>query len=571
MPAVERSRITAANFTLGATLPLGTKLVGRSGSMHYRTDHISHDLFDAYAVDEELLNGTSVDVPVRLDRDEKRNPREEDRRLATQLLAHLNERIEYYHQAIWLAMDANRRYLLLDGYLAPNAGGRSVASVVENRLIGIVGYCLVLPVVPGTHLDPQWKTISEERASLVDLYAADAPPPRRSSVPTKGVYAEAVMGACNSCEKIDDKRFWRWEESPSPDEPPGILPPSTASRRTTPADLTPDQFPSPIVGYQQVPQEPDPTGLAAALRLIGTPNLFRDLTGLDLNQQAAAQAFSTALDTAQFFGNQAATLAQQQFQNREMDRNLKRIQDARDQHLITDDQARTLTQSALRSAAGGRNSGPAPTSMPAVQRAIQRASTSPSGEVSVTLPAGSVSVRSGDQATTGPITFDVSPAVPAIAQPSPNTCWAAAGATLMSWHRRLVTPLIVTAAADQLGGGWRSLLDADHPLTVAETVSYTGALGLRSEAPMDYLRRGILRLLQTYGPLLVIGDNAIAGDQLVHARIVTGIRGDGSPDGTAVRYIDPADGGSHDETFTGFSAQIDASDAVATNLGVMHF
>ena len=44
-------------------------------------------------------------------------------------------------------MDPNRRYLLLDGFVAPNAGGRSVASVVENRLIGIVGNCLVMPGV----------------------------------------------------------------------------------------------------------------------------------------------------------------------------------------------------------------------------------------------------------------------------------------------------------------------------------------------------------------------------------------------------------------------------------------
>jgi len=568
-PNVVRSRITGITLSLGATLPLGVKMVARAASLHYRTDHLSHDLAEDSRVDEELGGGLQVHIPVRLDRAETRNPRQEDSTLATALVAHLNERVEYYHQAIWRAMDANRRYLLLDGFLAPNAGGRSVASVVENRLIGIVGNCLVLPVVPGTHLDPQWTSSAKERATLFDLYTVDPPPPRRISVPTKGVYAEAVMGACDSCEKKDDSRFWRWEESPNPDQPTAIQAISTASRRTAPADTGADVFPAPIAGYQQAPASPDPTGLAAALNLIGTPNLFRDLTGLDLNQQAAATAFSSALDTAQFFGTQAAGLAQQRFQNQEIDRNLNRIQTARDQGLITASQARSLTQSALHASAGGAAADPPPSSNAAVRRAIDRAANSPSGSVTVSRPSGTVSVTTGDRSASGPLSFEVSPAPAAIAQPSPNTCWAAAGAILLSWLHR--TSLTVTAAADQLGGGWRSMLDADHPLSVAEVVSYSGALGLVAEPPMDYLPRGILRLLQQHGPLLVIGDNAIDGDHLVHARIVTGLRGDGTSDGTTVRYLDPADGGTHDETFTEFLSQIDTSDAVATGLGIMHF
>lgn len=59
----------------------------------------------------------------------------------------------------------------------------------------------------------------------------------------------------------------------------------TKSRAGTPPDLRPDEFPDAIVRYQQAPDSPDPTGLAAAFKLIGTPNVFRDLTALDLNQQ----------------------------------------------------------------------------------------------------------------------------------------------------------------------------------------------------------------------------------------------------------------------------------------------
>jgi hypothetical protein len=319
---------------------------------------------------------------------------------------------------------------------------------------------------------------------------------------------------------------------------------------------------------QQAPTAPDPTGLGAALRLIGTPNLFRDLTGLDLNQQASAEAFSSALETAKFFGSQAAGLAQQQFQNREMDRNLQRIRDARDQHLITDDQARSLTQTALRSAAGRGTADPPPTSSQAVQRAIQRAAGAANGRVQVTRPSGSVDVRTGDAAASGPIDFDVDPPVTSVQQGTPDTCWAAAAAMLLSWHDRAsVTP---QAAADRAGTGWRQKLDTDQPLTAAEVVAFLGALGLTAEAPMNYLPRGILHLLQEHGPLWVVGDDGITGDHLTHVRVITGIHGNGTADGTTIRYIDPADGAPHDEPFNDFAGQIDATDAVETAIGIYH-
>src|SRR5262249_45704067 len=196
------------------------------------------------------------------------------------------------------------------------------------------------------------KTDRERKTRLLDLYAVEAPPPVRMSVPTKGVFAEAVIGACNSCEKKDDTRFWRWEESPIPEEPSPISAVSTASPRRAPPDLRPAELPDPIVHYQQVPNSPGPTGLAAALKLIGTPNVFRDLTGLDLNQRAAAAAFSKALETAQFFGTQAGNLAQQRYANREMDRNLERVKKAVDDKLITPEQGRTLTEQFIRSGSG---------------------------------------------------------------------------------------------------------------------------------------------------------------------------------------------------------------------------
>ena len=68
-----------------------------------------------------------------------------------------------------------------------------------------------------------------------------------------------------------------------------------------------------------------------------------------------------------------------------------------------------------------------------------------------------------------------------------------------------------------------------------------------------------------------IGDNAIDGDHLIHARIVTGLQGDGTVEGTTVRFIDPAGGASDTEPFTTFTNQIDATDVVSSGLGILHF
>ena len=52
------------------------------------------------------------------------------------------------------------------------------------------------------------------------------------------------MGACNSCEKIDDSRMWQWEDT-TLDEVPAIEPTSTESRQGQPEPTTPTTFPNP--------------------------------------------------------------------------------------------------------------------------------------------------------------------------------------------------------------------------------------------------------------------------------------------------------------------------------------
>ena len=83
-----------------------------------------------------------------------------------------------------------------------------------------------------------------------------------------------------------------------------------------------------------------------------------------------------------------------------MQRSIDRIaKQARDDGLITPDQARTLTESTSRARSASRGRARTPT--PSVQRAIEQAAQSPNSTVKVDRPDGSVEVRKGEHAASG--------------------------------------------------------------------------------------------------------------------------------------------------------------------------
>ena len=345
-------------------LPANSRILVEGGNLQYRTAFSSGYLFRDGGIRDDLTETDGVYIDTPLSHDEQRDLREEDRQLARRLLDHLNDNLEYYHKAIWTTMSPDRRYMMLDGFLAPNGGGRSLASVVDNRVIGVVGNSLVMPVARGMRLDPVFRDAEDEGVSLLDHYRPTTPDdPLRIALPTKGIYAEAVMGQCNSCEIKEEDRFWRWEESPIPDSPTPIQPVSTDSRRSEPPSLTPQPFSSPIINLQNAPAAPDPTGMANALQLLSNPNLFRDITGLEGNQRNALEAMKSSLEAAQQYGAEAAdvaksfgqyatNMAMQQSTGGNIERINRAIGSARESGLITDDQASELTHSALSAMVG---------------------------------------------------------------------------------------------------------------------------------------------------------------------------------------------------------------------------
>ena len=370
-------------------LPAGSRVIVDSGTLRYRTAHLSSALFTNSFIRNDLTGMDDVRIETPLNRQELRNPREEDKELARNLLDHLNENIERYHHVLWSRMSDARRFMLLDGFEAPNSGGRSVASVVENELIGITGNSLVLPVARGFHLDPTYKQDAEKPIDLLEHYQPNTPiEPSRIAIPTSGVYAEAVMGACNSCEVIDETRFWRWEEAPIPDSPSQILPTSTDTRRAAPADVSPTALPQPIIAMQSAPAAPDPSGLGAALNLLGQAGAFRDLAGLEGTQKNAAAALEQAFSTATTFGTKAADLALQGKMSKDIDKAIKTINSAKSQKLIDDKQASELTATAIRGMVGAGTTNPDSATSSDDVKELTKSAGENNASVKVTRPTG---------------------------------------------------------------------------------------------------------------------------------------------------------------------------------------
>jgi hypothetical protein len=330
---VRRDQIDYIEIATGVDLSQSaqSKIIVHSATVRYSTPHLNAYLAQDYRVDNDLKPNDPVVIYTPLSAEEKRNPREEDKHFSKLLIEHLNAHLEYYHKSIWAQMDPDRRYMLLDGFLAPNANGKSVASVVENRVIGVAGNCLIMPVAPGYKLDPTYtyepvldgegRPVTDangnpvfEQTSLLDHYKPLTPaPPYRVSVPTRGVFAEAVMGACNSCEKWDESRYWKWEEHPIPEEPTPIAPIETrAPQRSDPGSLTPTAFPTPMINIQNAPAAPEPGAtLTGALGVLGKSDLFKDITGLEGTQKNALQAMLSNQESAKHFADKAAELAVQ--------------------------------------------------------------------------------------------------------------------------------------------------------------------------------------------------------------------------------------------------------------------
>jgi len=79
-------------------------------------------------------------------------------------------------------------------------------------------------------------------------------------------------------------------------------------------------------------------------------------------------------------------------------------------------------------------------------------------------------------------------------------------------------------------------------LNSTEKEPFLSSIGLIGEPNMSYSVEGFKALLEDFGPLWVTTDENPGTGFSIHARIVTRLQGDGSPENTFLQINDPAGG-----------------------------
>lgn len=342
---INRTQIKHLLLRANTEVQPSSNIILKSLYLSYRTRYLtqyiirnSHVNNDIIATDDGKSDTAYLYTP--LNKKELQNPKKEDIVLANTLISFLNENLELAHSAIWSSMDSNRLFGLMDGYIAPNSDNKSVASVVSNKIMGIVGNNLVLKVSAGHRLDPIFRHVE----NLLNHYKPTTKPdPYRISIPTKGVYTESVMGKCNSCETIDDSRHWRFEDEPCGTKPTtniGDL--STDSRRAQPSNLQTKDLPTNIINMQNSPAMPNPTGLGELYGLMGKGDSFRDMTGLAGTQANALSALQTTSKSVTDLANISkdfASLAVLADSKKSVPRQIGEVKKLKDEGHLTENEA----------------------------------------------------------------------------------------------------------------------------------------------------------------------------------------------------------------------------------------
>ena len=115
------------------------------------------------------------------------------------------------------------------------------------------------------------------------------------------------------------------------------------------------------------------------------------------------------------------------------------------------------------------------------------------------------------------------------------SCWAAGAAMVVGWRDWVsINPSDIASGTGYWGQYYNSGLPPD------DTAMFN-AWGLYTEPPQSYTVEGFAEILDSYGPLWVASAEPLSGPnaQNAHIRVVVGMLGDGTPEGTMVMINDP--------------------------------
>jgi len=565
--------------------------------LNYSTDHF-HGTLHNRSVGDDLYDGVSLFIP--LTTADKRSPRTEDALIANQLIEHLNSNIEYYNKVLWRTLDRDRRLMLLDGFSIEVFDGRgdplpprSLASVVKNDLVTVVGNSLVLPVADGYKVFRGYLTEVDGEVStptLLDHYKPLTPiPPYRLSVPSRGVFMEAVQGACDACEMVKENSSQDWDRFRT-DEPTAISPVVTPTPTISTYRPEYKDFAAPLINLQNAPSAPAPgVGLSQLGELLGKAGVFNDVTGLQGNQRNVLETYLSNQENAKAFAEMSKSLASQQHNSANSSSFMRTASEARAQGAITDDDYRDLTRQHLQQQIDGgelareqaqlEREQARPSLTEPVVEAIRQGTAVRAERSDSDGTREMVDVQSRTaEPTVAPVRYDV----PALQQPPDlsRSCWAVVATMMVAWRERVSRTIesVLEEAGQNLTPPQPTHYLARYRnntgLAASEKLQFLGALGMAAEPPASYGPTRYLTWLTDHGPLWITSDDALGAGFSPHARLLVAMRPQGSS--WSLTFIDPARGAEETEPFEAFVEHFEelirqTSPSAPTLLQVVHF
>ncbi|MFC9449675.1 papain-like cysteine protease family protein [Bacillus cereus] len=159
--------------------------------------------------------------------------------------------------------------------------------------------------------------------------------------------------------------------------------------------------------------------------------------------------------------------------------------------------------------------------------------------------------------------------VPAIAQPSYNTCWITAATYMVSWHEK--AEFTIDEVLKRVSGDtekYAQLIANDEGLPQSDEQDFMDKLGLiREDATDNISAEDWLFKLKQYGFLWVATVPNVWTTSIFHVIIIKGI----TNNGTLITYIDPDDGLSHTMNISDLNDKLKITASLDGKIRVCHF
>lgn len=148
------------------------------------------------------------------------------------LLQHLNCNKHFYYKILWMLEDQNKRAVRFENHVSGNV---PLLDIIINQPIGVIGDWVVFEMA-----NSPWVLAPSPQTEEMIINA-----------PTGNLFTEALLGHCNSCEVIDEKRFWDWTGKTCPNSAPE-LDLDTLSKYQAIASALGNPFQNPLLQLQGI-------------------------------------------------------------------------------------------------------------------------------------------------------------------------------------------------------------------------------------------------------------------------------------------------------------------------------